>query len=154
MSSERHVDVYLAKQESLIVEFIRRLLQAETKVNLLETTHQILSKTVDDYKEQADVLDTALNSIKLITLERDELKTKVVSLEKLLNECINERSGFKTEVSELTTLKSNYATLKSNYDHVLNELNVLKESEVQIFKPKKKHLKKPTDQEQEWIDGE
>lgn len=154
MSNERHVDVYLAKQESLIVEFIRRLLQAETKVNILETSHQLLSKTIDDYKSQADVLDTALNSIKLITLERDELKTKVASLEKLLNDCINERSSLKGDASELETTKSNYATLKSNYDRVLNELNVLKESEVKIFKQKKKHLKKPTDQEQEWIDGE
>ena len=71
------IDLYLAKQEGLVVEFVRRSLQAETKVTLLESTLQEINTQLEQHNTLVkDVFDT----LKTTTIERDELKEKVAVL--------------------------------------------------------------------------
>ncbi len=154
MIEKNAVDAYLSKQEGLVVEFIRRTLQAETKIAMLESALLESSRNAEALKERLeraeDTLNQSLVGLKAVTVERDELSAKVKSLMLSLNDCLVEKS----KLSELTALKAEYETIKSNYDLVRAELTRLQSSHESPSSkyPEKKAQKKPI--RSEWSDGE
>jgi chromosome segregation ATPase len=152
--TEKHVvDTYLSKQEGLVVEFIRRTLQAETKIAVLESALLESGKKAEVLKEQLERAEETLNQslvgLKALTVERDELSTKVKSLMLNLNDCLVEKS----KLSELTALKAENETIKSNYELVCAELTKLQSNNSPSPKyPEKKAHKKAA--KLEWSDGE
>ena len=152
------IDLYLAKQEGLVVEFVRRSLQAETKVTLLESTLQEINTQLEQHKTLVkDVFDT----LKTTTIERDELKEKVAVLGKAYSNCKDDRTKLNLETSEMTsilnTLTSDNLTLKENYNLVMAELRKFQDTTENSTRPavKKKPNKKVIKQEeQEWTYGE
>jgi hypothetical protein len=78
------VDTYLAKQEGHLIEHIRRLLQAETKISLLETGIQELHRKNKDLGEQLDncsmTLDQSIAGLSAVTVERNQLQEENKSL--------------------------------------------------------------------------
>lgn len=152
MTEKHAVDAYLSKQEGLVVEFIRRTLQAETKIAMLESSLLESNKKVEALKEQSeraeDILNQSLVGLKAVTVERDELSVKVKSLMMSLNDCLIEKS----ELSKLTTLKAENETIKSNYELVRAELTKLQNSCESHSSKEKKTQKKQV--RSEWSDGE
>jgi len=96
MTEKYAVDTYLSKQEGLVVEFIRRTLQAETKIAMLESSLLDSNKKAEALKEQLeraeDILNQSLVGLKVVTVERDDLSAKVKSLMMSLNDCLIEKS--------------------------------------------------------------
>jgi hypothetical protein len=155
--NDRAIDTYLSKQENLVVEFVRRLLQAETKIVMLESAVQEANKRAEESKEQYETckttLDQTINGLAAVTIERDALNDKVQVIEKALNNCIIDRTKLSSQTSVLNTLSNDYASLKENYDLVLAQLNKCNTDEKSL-PPKKKGNKKQVNQEQEWSYGE
>lgn len=138
------VETYITKQESLLLDHIRRLLQAETKIVLLESGIQELYKKNEDLTEQLALQkttsDQSFAGLEAVTIERDKQRAKVAELEKALNECNNQTTGVRNqykdssnrilvlegEIQQLNTklqvANNDYATLKENYNKVLEAL--------------------------------
>jgi hypothetical protein len=145
------VDLYLTKQEALIVEFIRRALQAETKIALLDSALQESNTQLEHHKTLvSDMHDT----IKTTTIERDTLKASVDYLRTELQDYHDLKLAIDACKEQLNTARSNYSTLQNNYQAVVQELvkhqTVIKKE----VSPRKKAVKKPIKQDSEWSDGE
>lgn len=162
------IDTYMAKQEGLLLEHIRRMLQAETKITLLESAIQDMFKRNEDLSQQVETgkvaLEQAINGLSAVTVERNDLMTKVSTLESALvtsRADLNKALIDKTEVeklkSRLNTLEADYETLKANYNLVLEQYNaavpaVIEEAPPEpVSLPEKK--KRPKSVESEWVDG-
>jgi chromosome segregation ATPase len=152
--SDIFINAYLKKQEDFTVEVIRKRLEAEVKIQLLQTE---LQKVLAEKTSLEDMVKQSLSGLEGITLERDKYKTKVSDLESKLEKDtralrdinINNQTlidDLKVQVKSYSTLKSDYETLKNNYDRVCTELNKVSEKPVTKKKSKK-------EQESEWIDG-
>ena len=181
-NSDVFINAYLKKQEDFTVELIRKKLETEVKVQLLQTE---LQKVLTEKIPLEDMVKQSMTGLEGITLERDKYKNKVTELENKLEKDIRALrdinvdnqtliTELKEQIKQSTTLKSDYETLKNNYNKVNEELNrvngelnrvlqeltkaneeLTKANEKQIDKPaviNKKKLKKDL-QESEWIDG-
>jgi len=157
------VETYISKQESLLVDHIRRLLQTETKVALLETGIQELHKKNKELSEQLEIcnvtIDQSLNGLKAVTHERDKLVAENEKLNASLNSCnalLNEKLVVETELNianeKLRVVENDYSTLKENYNRVLAMLPQSDAPELESTTPKKSKKTKSTDPE--WIDGQ
>jgi len=180
--SDIFINAYLKKQEDFTVELIRKKLEGEVKVQLLQTE---LQKVLTEKIPLEDMVKQSMTGLEGITLERDKYKNKVTELENKLEKDIRALrdinvdnqtliTELKEQIKQSTTLKSDYETLKNNYNKVNEELNrvngelnrvlqeltkaneeLTKANEKPIDKPaviNKKKLKKDL-QESEWIDG-
>ena len=180
--SDIFINAYLKKQEDFMVELIRKKLETEVKVQLLQTE---LQKVLTEKIPLEDMVKQSMTGLEGITLERDKYKNKVTELENKLEKDIRALrdinvdnqtliTELKEQIKQSTTLKSDYETLKNNYNKVNEELNrvngelnrvlqeltkaneeLTKANEKPIDKPaviNKKKLKKDL-QESEWIDG-
>ena len=152
--SDIFINAYLKKQEDFTVEVIRKKLEGEVKIQLLQTE---LQKVLEEKNAANALVKQSLSGLEGITLERDKYKTKVSELETKLEKDtralreinINNQTlidDLKVQVKSYSTLKSDYETLKNNYDMVRAELNKVSEKPVTKKKSKK-------EQESEWIDG-
>lgn len=152
--SDIFINAYLKKQEDFTIEIIRKRLEGEVKIQLLQTE---LQKVLTEKTSLEDMVKQSLVGLEGITLERDNYKIKVSDLEcklekdtRALREInINNQTlidDLKVQVKSYSTLKSDYETLKNNYDMIRAELN--KVSEKPVIKKKSKK-----EQESEWIDG-
>ena len=181
-NSDVFINAYLKKQEDFTVELIRKKLETEVKVQLLQTE---LQKVLTEKIPLEDMVKQSMTGLEGITLERDKYKNKVTELENKLEKDIRALrdinvdnqtliTELKEQIKQSTTLKSDYETLKNNYNKVNEELNrvngelnrvlqeltkaneeLIKANEKPIDKPaviNKKKLKKDL-QESEWIDG-
>ena len=181
-NSDVFINAYLKKQEDFTVELIRKRLEGEVKVQLLQTE---LQKVLTEKIPLEDMVKQSMTGLEGITLERDKYKNKVTELENKLEKDIRALrdinvdnqtliTELKEQIKQSTTLKSDYETLKNNYNKVNEELNrvngelnrvlqeltkaneeLTKANEKPIDKPaviNKKKLKKDL-QESEWIDG-
>jgi chromosome segregation ATPase len=181
-NSDVFINAYLKKQEDFTVELIRKKLETEVKVQLLQTE---LQKVLTEKIPLEDMVKQSMTGLEGITLERDKYKNKVTELENKLEKDIRALrdinvdnqtliTELKEQIKQSTTLKSDYETLKNNYNKVNEELNrvngelnrvlqeltkaneeLTKANEKPIDKPaviNKKKLKKDL-QESEWIDG-
>jgi chromosome segregation ATPase len=137
-SGSLSIDTFLAKQEGVLIEYLRKFLQAETRIVLLETGIQELHRKNKDLNEQLETSQTTLNQsivgLQAVTNERDRALGDSEKLRASLSVCntrLNEHLIFKTELDQLKeTLNSSqadYATLQGNYKIVLAELETLKE---------------------------
>lgn len=139
------LETYLNKQESLLVESIRRHLQAETKVSLLESAVQELHRKNEELNGQLEInrttIEQSINGLQAVTLERDKFSTRISELEKSLTNSENEKTEFRSKCNEsnnraavleqeirqlnnkLQVASNDYAGLKENYNRVLAALD-------------------------------
>jgi len=152
--SDIFINAYLKKQEDFTVELIRKRLEGEVKIQLLQTE---LQKVLAEKTSLEDMVKQSLVGLEGITLERDNYKIKASDLESKLEKDtralrdinVNNQAlidELKVQVKSYSSLKSDYEILKNNYDMVLAELNKISEKPVTKKKSKK-------EQESEWIDG-
>jgi chromosome segregation ATPase len=150
------VDLYLTKQEALVVEFVRRTLQAETKVTLLESALQESNKQLEETNTQLEhhkmLVNDMLGTLKTTTIERDELKASIDNLKPDLEDYHNLKLVIKACKKRLNTVSTDYNTLQNNYQAVVQEL--VKYQPIKEVLPHKKAIKKPINQDSEWSDGE
>ena len=159
-SGSLSIDTYMSKQEGLLLEHIRRMLQAETKITLLESALQDMYKRNEELSQQVestqDALQQAVNGITAVTNERDSLKANLTILESDLTTAradLNRALIQKTEIDKLNerlkTLQTDYDTLKQNYNSVLKSHDSLTSTHPEVLKKKK--IKST---ESEWTDGQ
>lgn len=156
------IDTYLSKQEGLLLEHIRRMLQAETKITLLEAALQDMYKRNEELTQQIETtnmaLDQAINGLSAVTNERNTLNDKVTGLEVSLittrtdlNKALVEQSDVEKLKSKLNIVEEDYRVLKQNYNNVLERYNAVTLNAVEAAPPveKKKKIKST---ESEWSD--
>jgi len=164
------VETYIKKQENLLVEHIRRQLQADTRVTLLELALQEAYKNNEDLTIQVNTLkttvDQSINGLKSLTAERDNLKVKTEEIPTLtgeLTQAKNKIALLEVDIDDLNmklkVADNDYTTLKENYNKVLAALNEANEKNgeatVAILVPAKgKQSKKAQNPSSEWVDGE
>ena len=157
------IDTYLSKQEGLLLEHIRRMLQAETKITLLEAALQDMYKRNEELSQQIETtnvaLDQAINGLSAVTNERNALNDRVTGLEAALvtarsdlNKALVEQSDVEKLKSKLNIVEEDYRVLKQNYSNVLERYNTVTLDVVEAPPPveKKKKIKST---ESEWTDG-
>ena len=153
------VDTYLSKQENLLLEHIRRLLQAETKISLLETGIQELHRKNKDLSEQLETCNVTINQsivgLNAVTIERDKLLQDNESFRVSLKACnakLNDQLIVNTELENLKerlkVSEGDYSTLKENYNRVLA---MVPQDEPEL--PQEKKSKKIKSTESDWADG-
>lgn len=160
------IETYLTRHENLLLEHIRRMLQAETKITLLESALQEMYKKNEDLTQQVETtrmaLDQAINGLSAVTNERNSLSSKTESLETALtivradlNNALVEKSEVEKLQIKLDTLELDYDTLKINYLLVLEQYNSIKPAAVeeQESAPAEKK-KRQKNVESEWVDGQ
>jgi chromosome segregation ATPase len=158
------IDTYLSKHEGLLLEHIRRMLQAETKITLLESALQDMHRRNEELIKQVETskvaLDQAINGLSAVTNEKIELENKIkeldqtiVSIRSNLNSAIIQKSEFESLRTKLASTEADYETLKVNYDIVLDNYNKLMES-VQSQPAVTEKKKKTKSTESEWTDGQ
>lgn len=154
------IDTYLAKQEGLLLEHIRRMLQGETRITLLETALQDMYKRNEELSNQVDTtkvaLDQAINGLSAATNERNDfsdkvklLETQLVSTKASLNKALVENSEIEKLKEKLNTVEEDYRVLKQNYSNVLERYNAVT---LDVSPPVEKK-KKVKSTEPEWEDG-
>jgi chromosome segregation ATPase len=141
------VETYIKKQESLFLEQMRRLLQADTKSTVLELALNERNATVSELEEQVRQLNTAIsqavNGLQSITIERDTLKKKLLEAEERIEYLTDIQNKYKIVENELANksvivdklsnqlqtyqkdmdqLKENYNKVNDVYKTVENEL--------------------------------
>ena len=134
------VETYIKKQETLFLEQMRRLLQADTKSTVLEIALNERNATVAELEEQLRQLNTAIsqavNGLQSITNERDTLKKKLDEAEgkvDYLTEFQNKYRTVENELAnktllaeklnnELQSYQKNVDQLKENYSKNFDEL--------------------------------
>jgi chromosome segregation ATPase len=99
------VETYIKKQESLFLEQMRRLLQADTKSTVLEIALNERNATVAELEEQLRQLNTAIsqavNGLQSITNERDTLKKKLDEAEGKVDYLTEFQNKYRTVENEL-----------------------------------------------------
>lgn len=157
------VDTYLSKQEGLLLEHIRRMLQAETRITLLEAALQDMYKRNEELSQQIETtnvaLDQAINGLTAVTNERNALNDKVTSLESALiaarsdlNRALVDQSDVEKLKLKLSVVEDDYRVLKQNYNNVLEQYNAIRPDAVEEPPPVEKK-KKVKSTESEWTDG-
>lgn len=78
-------DTYITKQEGLLVDYLRKTLQAETKVAILESALQEMYKKVEELNQQIEMqqltFDQSINGLQSVTVERDGLQSRLKEVE-------------------------------------------------------------------------
>jgi DNA repair exonuclease SbcCD ATPase subunit len=99
------VETYIKKQETLFLEQMRRLLQADTKSTVLEIALNERNATVAELEEQLRQLNTAIsqavNGLQSITNERDTLKKKLDEAEGKVDYLTEFQNKYRTVENEL-----------------------------------------------------
>lgn len=169
--SDFYVETYVKKQEAILIETIRRLLQADTKVSVLELALSEQTAKVEELESQSKQLNTALqqsiNGLQSLTIERDVLKKNLEEANERIEYLMSIQEKYRTAENELAnktitvdklstkveTYKQDLEQLKSNYDKVNNALD---EATVKLSSlAKTKETKKPlgTANKSEWTSG-
>lgn len=177
------VETYITKQEGLLFDYIRRLLQSETKVAILESAIKELYKKNEDLEKQVvscnDTINQSVNGLQAVTLERDRATKRVEELEVSLRTVQSERddtinhlrieqnnvavlNGTVNEMNEkLQVAQDDYSTVKENYIKVLaalesanEKLAAIEAQDAVVLNKNKKRVKKVQETESGWVDGE
>jgi DNA repair exonuclease SbcCD ATPase subunit len=128
------VETYIKKQESLFLEQMRRLLQADTKSTVLEIALNERNATVSELEEQVRQLNTAIsqavNGLQSITIERDTLKKKLLEAEERIEYLTDFQNKYKIVENELANksvivdkLSNQLQTYQQDMDHIRNNYN-------------------------------
>jgi len=134
------VETYIKKQETLFLEQMRRLLQADTKSTVLEIALNERNATVIELEEQVRQLNTAIsqavNGLQSITNDRDVLKKKLEEADERIeyltdiqnkykvveNELANKSVTVDKLSTELQSYQKNVDQLKENYKKNVDQL--------------------------------
>lgn len=154
-TNDYFMEVHVKSHEAILLDNIRKLAEAYTRVTFLERAVNECRKQIDELTQQYNSTQTALqqavNGLQAVTAERDKVikdleqerkdnkETTAILLEKKqeverkyndLNVSFNE---LKTNFDDLNNRVEGYvsdnSTLKKNYNRVLEELNKLRPQE-------------------------
>lgn len=146
------LDTYISKQESLLLDFMRKQLQADTKVAILEAALQELYKKNEALNEQIeqnnDILNQSIAGLQITTNEKDSLQTKTEQLQSKIDQLQNalkeanvennNRVNLEEEIKQLNNklqiTNGDYSTLKENYHKVLAALEEVNDKPKQVEK--------------------
>ncbi len=155
------IDVYLSKQEGLVVEYIRKALQAETKVAMLEEALTQAKQKLEQATAQNDTcsstLEQSIAGLQALQVEKERFKTEVIDLSKQVTElhsiAESERRLQEENVRlkrELEETKSKYNTAIKAHNGLAQELEYVKTAleatKVELEVMKKPNLIKPKKQ--------
>lgn len=169
-----YVETYVKKQEGLLLEHIRRQIQAETKNSVIEIALVERTNKVAELEEQIKQLNTAVNQavmgLQSLTIERDGLKKnldeaneRIEYLAKfqqkykdLENELANRSvvvdklsNRIETYQQDMEQMKTNYTAVSSALEDATTKLSKL--SKIKNDRGSKKAAAPVT--ETEWTDG-
>lgn len=161
-----YVETYVTKQENLLLEFVRRTIQAETKVAVFESALQKMHKKNEELVEQAkvaaDTLSQSINGLAATTAERDNLSARLSKQEELKAGLESQVIQYRTRLDlleeenrllkrNLETKTSDFDVIQANYKKVLQELEKTTSQTSNTVKRPKPKKQEPNS---EWIDGE
>lgn len=174
MDNDTYIKTYISKFESVLLDQVRKHVECDTKNTLYASAIQDFQKKLEDAErygaDTKSALDQALNGLHVVTLEKDDLKSKhekremefeliCAELEKIRAEKMKAENNvllLKQEISDieqkLITAQMDNDTLKNNYTLVTNKLEE-SNAELEQIRLNKKN-KKVTAKESEWIDGD
>lgn len=166
-----YIETYVKKQEGLLLEHIRRQIQAETKNSVIEIALVERTNKVAELEEQIRQLNTAVNQaitgLQSLTIERDGLKKNLEEA----NERIEYLSKFQQKYKELEnelanrsivvdklsnrieTYQQDMEQIKSNYEVVSTALEDATTKLSNLSKAKSGKGQKKAAVESEWTDG-
>ena len=154
-TNDYFMEVHVKSHESILLDNIRKLAEAYTRVTFLERAVNECRKQIDELTHQNNSAQTALqqavNGLQAVTAERDKVTKDLEQERKDTKETINilvekkletERkyndlnvsfNELKTNFDDLNSRVEGYvsdnSTLKKNYNRVLEELNKLRPQE-------------------------
>lgn len=160
-TNDYFLEVHVKSHESILLDNIRKLAEAYTKVTFLERAVNECRKQIDELTQQYNSTQTALqqavNGLQAATIDRDRaikeleqerrenkdyattLLEKNQELEHRYNELSVSFNNLKTVYDDLNSRVEGYvsdnSTLKKNYNRVLEELNKLKPEASEPEKP-------------------
>jgi len=123
------VETYIKKQETLFLEQMRRLLQADTKSTVLEIALNERNATVGELEEQVRQLNTAIsqavNGLQSITNDRDVLQKKLTEAEErieYLTEFYNKYKIVENELASKTVIVDKLSNQLQTYQKDMDQL--------------------------------
>lgn len=154
-TNDYFMEVHVKSHEAILLDNIRKLAEAYTRVTFLERAVNECRKQIDELTQQNNSSQTALqqavNGLQAVTAERDKVTKDLEQERKDTKETINilvekkletERkyndlnvsfNELKTNFDDLNSRVEGYvsdnSTLKKNYNRVLEELNKFKPQE-------------------------
>lgn len=154
------IDVYLSKQEGVVLEFIRRALQAETKVAMLEEALNQTKQRLEAVEAQNANCNSTLNQsivgMQALQVEKEQYKNEV---SRLSTDVVDLRSKLETEhdlnqtiqrlQTELEAKKSNYAAMMKAYEKLSEQLETTT-TELNALKSQKQQPKTKPKTKDEW----
>ena len=157
---EKYLKQYIQRQESLLLDFIRKNADLEIRViNLNASLTESIGKYEESQKQveiQNSLMQQAANSVERLTIENKKYEKSIEDLRKSLTECRNELSDSRSKSSsseeEINLINARIKELKEEYNRQTAELSELfKEnqelkSKLPINKSKVKTAKLPTDE--------
>jgi chromosome segregation ATPase len=126
------VETYIKKQETLFLEQMRRLLQADTKSTVLEIALNERNATVCELEEQVRQLNTAIsqavNGLQSITNDRDVLQKKLTEAEERIEYLIEFYNKYKIVENELASKTVTVDKLSNQLQTYQKDMDQLKEN--------------------------
>ena len=135
------LETYIVKQETFLIENIRKVLQGETKIVLLESALQEMYKSNESLNEQVQVqnqtIQQSLAGLQATTSERDRAQNRLKDLERAYEECDNERVSLRVRSNEnankVAVLEDEMRQLNSKLDVVVNDYATLRENYARVL---------------------
>jgi chromosome segregation ATPase len=138
--------IYIQKQEQVVVEFVRKQVEYEIKVHVLNDNIKTLNEKIEQLNNtiniQNNIIQQSSSSIETLTLDRNRLQSrednyisKIEKLEKDVFDLSNELSLIKDKYQKELSVSNNY---KIELDRQNEELTKLYNSENSSKKKNKK----------------
>jgi len=153
-----YLQKYIQKQEKLLLDYIRKNLEYEIKIESLVHSVNDFSGKYEESQKQVDIqnemMQQAANGVEAVTVEKEKLKTQISNLENMLSnkkreyDELNKRlMDFRNESNtckeERENLKKELDELKSEYKRQNEELNTLFKENEELKKGKPKIKESP-----------
>ena len=141
--NENFINVYIKRQEDNVLYHLRKQIEAETKVVILEANIVEKTKQIEELEKQIEVLNKtvseAIAGLQAVSVEKQKLEERL----SVFNGFVVEKHTIQEMQKKLDMKDEAYRTLKNNYDLVLNAKK----------KPRKK--KEEPKKQEEWVtDGD
>ena len=130
---EKYLKQYIQRQESLLLDFIRKNADLEIRViNLNASLTESIGKYEESQKQveiQNSLMQQAANSVERLTIENKKYEKSIEDLRKSLTECRNELSDSRSKSSsseeEINLINARIKELKEEYNRQTAELSEL-----------------------------
>jgi len=118
MVDEDYTLSYLKRQETFLIDVVRRCLEAESKISILQNTVEERNNTIEEQNvkitELNDHLMQALAGLEATTIQRDTFR--------------EEYSKYKDEILALGNLKEKCEKIEKNYEEHMKNYNLVNEA--------------------------